>query len=158
MLNILTRRAFARRSLVAAALLATSLVSTACNDSSGPDDEPEPAVTSMRLTFGNGQTLTLTGTGTQTLRIPVGATTVTAQFLRADGSVDPIAVTPTFRLQVTPPTGSITYAQNATNAFAGTLTATTATNTVIPVTFGLLHIAENHTDFGPLTINITVGN
>jgi hypothetical protein len=152
-----TRRAFATRVLSTVALLAVSLTATACNDdSTGP--EPEPAVTQMRLTFGNGQTLTLTGTSTPTLRIPVGATTVTAQFLRADGSVDPVATAPTFRLRVIAPSGNISYAQNATNAFAGTLTATTATNTPIPVTFGLLHVAEDHTDFGPLTVQITVGN
>jgi hypothetical protein len=156
----LLRRALSRRAMLAALSLSLVATATACDDDPAGPDEPEPAVVSMLLTFGNGQTATVTGAAgsTPSVRIPVGATTVTARFLRANGTDDPVAVAPTFRLEVVPPAGNITFARSSTNAFSGTLTAATATNTAIPVTFGLFHVEEQHTDFGPFTVNVTVGN
>lgn len=132
---------------------------TACKDSTSPDDDNEPNVTSMVLTFSNGQSATVTGVGaTPSVRIPVGATAVTARFLTAAGSDDPVVTASVFRLEVSAPAGNVTFNRSPTNGFSGTLTTTVATTTAVPVTFALLHIAEGHSDFGPLTVNISVGN
>jgi hypothetical protein len=137
-----------------AAIALLTLASACGSDSTGPDDE-EPNVTAIRLTFGSNAPVTFTGAPgeTRAVRIPVGATTVTSQWLRADGSVDPAATTALFRLEVTAPAG-ITFVNNSANPFSGTLTVSSAV-TNAPVQFGLFHIAENHTDVGPITVNIT---
>jgi hypothetical protein len=102
--------------------------------------------------------VTVTGTGaTPTARVPVGNTTVTAQFLRANGTPDPVVTASVFRLEVVAPAGNIAFTRSASNPFSGTIAATTATNTAIPVTFALFHVAEGHNDFGPFTVNMTVG-
>lgn len=150
----ITRRPTLRLAVALAIALTASLA--ACNDSTAPEEEEEPEVASMRLTFGNGTTLTVTGAGaTPSVRIPVGATTVAAQFLRADGSADPVVTATTFRLEVAGLAGGVTFARSG--AFGGTLNATTATSTNIPITFSLFHIEEQHDDFGPFTVNVTVG-
>jgi hypothetical protein len=53
------------------------------------------------------------------------------------------------------PSGSrLAWSQSASNRFTGTLTVT---GTVInaAVTFALFHVAEEHEDFGPLTVTIS---
>ncbi len=153
-----TVRSFSARALLSSMLLAVAISASACGKDATSPEEEEPSVTSMVLTFSNGQTATITGSGNNAVRIPVGATTVSAVFRRADGTPDPIVVTSVFRLEVVAPAGNLSFARNASNSFAGTLTATAATTTAVPVTFSLLHVAENHSDFGPFTVNITVGN
>jgi hypothetical protein len=142
----------ALRAVTAVALIA---LATACgSDSTGPD-EGEPDVSAIRLTFGSNAPVTFTGAAgeSRSVRVPLGATTVTAQWLRSDGSVDPAATADVFRLQVTAPAG-ITFVNSSSNAFSGTMTvAAAATNA--QVQFGLLHVAENHTDFGPITVNVS---
>lgn len=151
-----------RRALHVAAALAITTLAAACGKDSTEPDEAEPSVASIRLAFSNAAApVTFSGVAgeTRNVTIPRGATTVTASWLRADGTIDPVATTQTFRLEVTPAaTGGITFVRSATNAFSGSITATTATaaGTTIPVQFALFHVAEGHEDFGPITVNIAV--
>jgi len=150
---MLTQRSLRSTFRIAAVLSVLAFAASCDSDSTGPDDEDEPEVTQMRITFG-AQSFTFTGAQgeARAVRVPVGTTAVSVQWLRADGTVDPIAVTPTFTLRVTGANG-VTFTNSAAQSFSGTLTAPAVTNA--PVQFELLHVAENHPDFGPLTINIS---
>ncbi len=144
--------AFTRRRFVTAtaALLALSL--GACKDSTSPEEEPE--VVTMRITPAGGAAVTVSSTGvvTGTLTVPAAGTRAfTVEFLNAAGAPDPLVVGSTFQVSVTPAAG-ITFAR--TGPFAGTLTAGAAGT--VAVQFGLLHIEENHNDFGPFTVNVSV--
>ena len=146
-----TRLRRSSRFLVALALVGFA---GACKDSTGLDDH-EPEVESIRLTFSNGAVVTITSTGAVTGTASItagGARGVTAEFLNAAGQPDDHVTGEEFQLAVTPGTG-VTFARTA--PFAGTLTAGGTTGTV-PVQFGLLHIEENHVDFGPFTVNVSV--
>jgi hypothetical protein len=143
-----TPRRFA--SLAAAALV---LLAGACKDSTGVDDQ-EPEVASMRITFATGGTATVSSSGvvTGSISIPSGvARSFTVEFLNAMGQPDANVDATEFQVSVTPAAG-ITFAR--TGAFAGTITGATAGT--FAVQFGLLHIEENHNDFGPFTVNIVV--
>ena len=155
MYRTMTRRA------AAAAVLALALFGAACSDSTGTDDdEHEPEVATMRLTIGNS-TVNVSANGTVTggpLVIPRGATTpITASFLKADGTPDPKVTASEFRLQVTLSTGvtGITFANATPNGLNGSFT-TTATATGGQIRFALLHIEENHEDFGPFPVTVQV--
>lgn len=144
---------FRRSSRFVVALALVGLVG-ACKDSTGLDED-EPEVESIRLTFSNGSVVTISSTGavTGTASITAGGSrTVTAEFLNAAGQPDDHVTADEFRLAVTPGAG-VTFTRTA--PFAGTLTAGATTGTV-PVQFGLLHIEENHVDFGPFTVNVSV--
>lgn len=143
---------FSRRrfTVLAAALL--TLGTGACKDSTAPEEEPE--VVTMRITPAGGTAITVGSTGTVTgsLTVPAGGTrSFTVEFLNAAGQPDPIVDGSTFQVSVTPSAG-ITFAR--TGPFAGTLTGGAAGT--VAVQFGLLHIEENHNDFGPFTVNVTV--
>jgi hypothetical protein len=134
---------------------------TACDDDDPVTPEPEPEVATMRITAG-AQTISVDGTGAVTggpLAIPSGgAITISASFLRDDGTPDPLVTDADFRLEVTdptigsPPPSVATFAR--TGGFTGTLTATQDGSA--PMLFALLHIDEGHEDFGPFPITITV--
>jgi hypothetical protein len=148
----LRRNAFAAGQIAILALVV--LAGSGCSESIRDDDEDEPQVASMRLTFNGTTTVTLTGAGgTQSVTLPQGPNTVTAVFLRQDGSPDPVAVSGVFRLEVTA-VGPITFTRSGTNFFAGTLTIGAPLNSV-GVQFSLYHIADDHHDFGPFTVNVT---
>ena len=142
----------------AVALAALSLGAAACNDEEDHDDEPE--VDRMVLTIGTS-TVTVSSNGTVTggpLRAAVGANTVTAQFLRVDGTPDPKVTTSKFRLNVSQPPTGVTFAPVA-NSLNGTLTTATTLNAqTVNVRFELFHIEENHEDFGPFAVSVRVGN
>jgi hypothetical protein len=148
---------FARATFKLSAVLTLLVVAASCKDSTSPDEDEEPEVATMRLTIGS-TTRDIRGTAGEdrTFRVPLGASTVTAQWLRADGTADPLVVSGVFRLTVTAGTGAsaITFVNNSANQFNGTLTVPSAV-TGAQLSVGLLHIAENHTDFGPFTITIT---
>ena len=148
---------FARLRRSAALVLAVAVVG-ACTDSTGPEDH-EPEVESIRLTFSSGSvvtsvvTISSTGAVTGTVTLPAGGSrTVAAEFLNAQGQPDDHVTADQFQLAVTPATG-VTFSRTA--AFQGTLTAGGTPGTVA-VQFGLLHIEENHVDFGPFTVNVSV--
>ncbi len=153
MYRTMTRRA------AAAAVLALALFGAACSDSTGTKEE-EPEIATMRLTIG-ASTVNVSSTGAVTggpLVIPRGTTsTITASFLRADGSADPLVTSAKFRLQVTTSTGvtGITFANATPNGLNGTFT-TAANATGGTIRFALLHIAENHEDFGPFPVTVQV--
>lgn len=151
--SLLSRRA----ALVA--VLALSVLGTACKESTA-DDEPEPEVATMRIQVG-ASTVNVAANGTVTggpLLIPRGTSTATVSYLRANGSADPVVTPAVFRTQVTIPgsVGALTFANSAANALNGTFTAA-ATGTIGgQITVGLLHVEENHTDFGPFPVTVQV--
>ena len=131
-------------------------VGSACKDSTGPADD-EPEVEELVLTFSNGVVATINATGTVSNApdfVPGRSLSFTAKF-RDAADTNYVFVSPAeFELVVTPGTGLLF---TRTGPFAGTLTAGTSTGTV-PVQFGLLHIEEDHIDFGPFTMNVRVAN
>jgi hypothetical protein len=147
---------FARLRRTSSLIVALALVGAAgaCTDSTGLD-EVEPEVESIRLTFSGGSVVTISATGavTGTVSLPAGGSRdVAAEFLNAEGQPDDHVTADEFQLAVTPATGA-TFSRTA--PFTGTLTAGGTTGTVA-VQFGLLHIEENHVDFGPFTVNVSV--
>jgi hypothetical protein len=151
---------FARLRRTSSLIVALALVGAAgaCTDSTGLD-EVEPEVESIRLTFSSGSvvtsvvTISSTGAVTGTVSLPAGGSrTVAAEFLNAEGQPDDHVTADEFQLAVTPATG-VTFSRTA--PFTGTLTAGGTTGSVA-VQFGLLHIEENHVDFGPFTVNVSV--
>lgn len=141
-----------RRRFAALAVAVLALSAGACKDSTSPEAEPE--VVTMRITPAGGAAVTVSSTGvvTGTLSVPAaGSRAFTVEFLNAAGQPDPVVDGSTFQVSVTPGAG-ITFAR--TGPFAGTLTAGAAGT--VAVQFGLLHIEENHNDFGPFTVNVSV--
>lgn len=139
------------RQFVAVSTLVAGL--GACKNNTGPD-EVEPEVATMRITLANGATASVnaSGTVTGTLTLTAGsATAFTVEFLTASGAPDPVVTPAVFQASVTPNAG-ITFAR--TGNFTGTLRGD-ATGTVT-VRFGLLHTKENHNDFGPFPVPVTV--
>ena len=125
----------------AAALALMIPAFAACDDSEGPDDEPEIAM--VRLTVGT-QTATMNPSGAVTGTVTLTrntATPVTAVALDANGGV--ISLGNDFRLDLIT-TGGITFAR--TSNFSGTLTGATAGTGTVQVC--VLHIEEGHCDFG----------
>lgn len=134
-------------------LAAFALSASAC---SHDDDHDEPEVESMRITVAGQSPITVSSTGVQsgTLNLVQGsATTITVEFLDATNA-DAIAEhADEFQVQVTPATGSgLTFAR--TGPFAGTLTGSLTGTRVVAL--ALLHIEENHEDFGPFNVNVNV--
>ena len=141
-----------RRRFAALAVAALALSAGACKDSTSPEEEPE--VVTMRITPAGGAAVTVNSTGvvTGTLTVPAaGSRAFTVEFLNAAGQPDPVVDASTFQVSVTPGSG-ITFVR--TGPFAGTLTGGAAGT--VAVQFGLLHIEENHNDFGPFTVNVSV--
>jgi hypothetical protein len=134
------------------AAFASLLAAPACGKSTEAEDEP--STVSIRLTFGNATPVTFGPSG-GSVHIPVGTTSVKAEWLTAAGTIDPVATTANFTLRVTPSATSITYAPSGSgNTFQGTLSVPAAVSNV-KVDFALFHVAEGHEDFGPATITIS---
>lgn len=141
------------RRAAALVLAAFALSLSACSTA---DDHAEPEVESMRITVAGQAPITVSSTGVQsgTLNLVQGAaTTITVQFLDAANADAITEHVDEFQAQVTPAVGSgLTFAR--TGAFTGTLTgASTGTRAVA---LALLHIEENHEDFGPFNVNFNV--
>ncbi|MDX2193928.1 MAG: hypothetical protein NW201_11275 [Gemmatimonadales bacterium] len=145
-----------------AALVAAGVFTAACGGSTG--DGSEPAVATMRLTItpagGAAQVVNVNSSGVATpasITLPVNTNaTIASQWLRADGSADPLVTATTFRLEVRNLPGSMTFTR--TDNFSGTLRATAAGNFAggSAPRFELFHIQENHEDFGPFSVPVTV--
>jgi len=138
----MTRRALA---FGAVALLALG----ACSDPE--EEEEEPDVATMRVTIGatvvdfsGGCTPSVAG-----VTIPTTGAQVSAAFLRADQTPDPAVTAAEFELAVTPASRF-----TRTSAFAGALSGGAAGQA--QVTFALLHVEEQHEDFGPCSLTVTV--
>jgi hypothetical protein len=143
----------ARKLYQISAVLALVTTLAACSKDEEPDDEPD--IGSMRLAVGT-QTITVTSGGVVTggpIVIPVGSTPISATFLLPNGQVETKVTDATFRLDVTTDaagTASFTRAGN----FNGSLVGGTAGSTVLR--FALFHLAEQHNDFGPFPVPVTV--
>lgn len=128
-----------------------SLGGVACKE----DPADEPQIATLRIAAG-AQTINISDNGTVTggpLTLTVGtARAITATALKADGMPETLVTDAEFRLDVTPAAGTVTFAR--TGPFAGSLTATAAGSTTISVQ--LFHIIENHPDFGPFNVPVTV--
>ena len=143
MSTLSTRRIFA-----AGALLALTL---AVGCSSEPTEE-EPEVETMRLVIGTTTVNFSGGTCTpsvSSVTIPAAGATVTASFLKADGTPETIITAEEFELQVTP---AARFTRSG--AFAGTIVGGAAGSASLG--FALLHKVEQHEDFGPCNLTVTV--
>jgi hypothetical protein len=134
-------------------LAAFALSASAC---SHDHDHHEPEVEAMRITVAGQTPITVSSTGVQsgTLNLVQGAaTTITVTFLDAANADALTDHADDFQVQVTPAVGSgLTFAR--TGPFAGTLTGTFAGSRAVAL--ALLHIEENHEDFGPFNVNFNV--
>jgi hypothetical protein len=138
------------RGSAVAVLASLALGATACSED---DLGHELHVDLMRITVGAQQlTVNSAGAVTGTVNIVQGvATNVTVEFLD-DAMADALAEhADDFQVQVEPDAG-ITFTRSG--PFAGTITGTDIG--AISVSFALFHIEENHEDFGPFPVNITV--
>jgi hypothetical protein len=147
-------------SLASRHLLALTLLSlvaaSACESNPTAVDQAEASVSSVRLTVGS-QTITVSNTGTVTggpITITrLTAPTISASFLNAAGSQDPVAQGGSFQLNATPAdTSTLTFTR--TSAFVGTLRGVAAGSTNLTVS--LFHITAGDSDFGPFPVPVTV--
>lgn len=141
--------ALVRRGLTASALVGLVFVA-GCGDEDD-DHDHEPEVETMRVVIG-GTTVNFSGAtctpSVATVNIPTTGATVTATFLAADGDLLDIH-DDEFELRVEPAARF-----TRTGAFAGNVSGGTvgAAN----VSFGLFHLEEQHTDFGPCSVSVVV--
>ena len=127
-------------------VLAFVMMTSACGNDP-VDESEEPNVATMRLVVG-AQTINVNAyngavTGGPIVLAVNTNVPVTATFLRADGSADPLVIAAMFDLDVTPALGNVTFTR--TGPFAGTLRGTVVGTTVVQ--FGLLHLGEGHNEF-----------
>ena len=156
----MTNAIFSVRPRRAAATLAT-LAALALAAGCGEEDitgEDEPDVDRMELSVGTS-VVTVSASGQVTggpLVVPRGTSTVTARFLRQDGTPDPQVTTSEFRLSAsTLPSGATFTATPGT--FAGTLSMPTILGgQTVSVGFALFHVGEGHEDFGPFPVQVRV--
>ena len=130
-------------------LVALSALAGCQNDPVEPDEEPEIEI--ARLTIG-AQTVNLIGGSGASVTIPMGSTVVSAVFLDADGATLSLP-TDEFELRMeSQNTARVTFAR--TGPFSGTLTGISAGAAVVKV--AAYHLVEQHEDFGPSDLNVTV--
>jgi len=116
----------------------------------------EASVSSVRLTVGT-QTITITSAGAVTggpvtITRPAAAP-ISAVFLNAAGSQDPVAHGGNFQLNATPvDTTVLTFTRSS--AFAGTLTGVAAGSTNLGIS--LFHVTGGDNDFGPFPVPVVV--
>lgn len=141
----------------AAALALVIPAFVACDDDPADEGGHADDVATIRFAIGT-QTITMNPDGSVTggnvTLVRNTATPVAVTFLAANGST--ISLANEFRLDLTT-TGGITFAR--TSNFGGTLTGATAGTGTVQVC--VLHIEENHCDFGSNTgtghrFNVTV--
>jgi hypothetical protein len=141
------------RSIATLTLVAASAAGVACSDSTEP--EPEPEVATMRLIVGGTDTIEV-GSGGAVTGGPItiaANTSIVVEWLRDDGTEDPVVTATDFELSVTVDDETVvTFTRSS--AFAGTLNKVAAGST--SAEFGLFHIEEQHDDFGPFPVAITV--
>jgi hypothetical protein len=148
---------FARRALPFAATVAVLLAAGACSDDpAAPEEEPE--VQTLTLTVGSS-TITInktTGSASGNLVVPLGVSTVTAVWRKADNSLEDLITSGEFELRIEPVTPS-NLSWVASGAFGGTLTTTGLTSgQTTTAKVSLYHIVSGHPDFGEYTITIQI--
>lgn len=135
--------------------LMLGLTVASCGSDPMAEEEDEPEVATMRLTVGS-QSIDVADDGTVTggpISIPVGSTTVSAQFLLANGQPEPLVTADVFQLNVDSDDASVASFSRG-GAFNGTLVGAAAGNTILR--FSLFHIEEGHEDFGPFPVPVQV--
>jgi hypothetical protein len=147
---------FVRRGVQLGAMFVALTFAAACDDDdpTGDDgDDHAEEVASIRLTVGD-QTYTIDESGVEPspITVPVASVPVEADFLDDEGQPVDGLTDDEFELglEVGDPS-LLTYVP--TDAFEGTLTGTQAGETTISVS--LIH--EDHPDFGPFPVPVTVG-
>lgn len=152
-----------RRSLLAILVAATTTLAAGCDDDPAEPVEPEPEVDRVEFTLttpATTRTVTVNTAGVQagTNTFPAGTTTVTlsARFLKADGTVETLVTAAEFELRQGP-TGStqgVTFRLATGQSFSGTVDGlTNITNNTVMIQ--LWHKAEGHEDFEqPLRIAV----
>ena len=152
----------ARRARTALAATAVALLAAAC-DNSPTEAEDEPEVDRIVLTVGTGagvQTLTYNVNNGQVTGGPITLPantprTLSAQFLRADGTPDPLVTEVDFRLDLNvanPAVAVFTRTSNLGGSLQGIQSGQSTTFTI-----ALVHIEENHEEYGPsqaVTVNV----
>jgi hypothetical protein len=129
-----------------------AIAATACRDSTDPGDR-EPEVATIRLTVGSS-VVTVAANGAVTggpLLLTTTDQTITAEFLRADGTPEPLITSATHRFDVISGSG-ITFTR--ASAFSGSIRGWTSFTTIIEVL--LFHLAENHDDLGPFPVQVRI--
>jgi hypothetical protein len=131
-------------------LVAALSALTGCG--SDPVEPEEPEIGSIRLTVGS-QTLVITEGGPQgTLTISGASSSVSVAFFDDVGDSMTLDADE-FELRLTPAnTGVLTFTR--TGAFTGTLNRVSAGSTTMTVS--AYHKVEQHDDFGPHTVSVTV--
>lgn len=140
----------AARRVATLSLAALSLGLAGCSNT---EDAEEVEVDFMRITLGSQEALVnSTGAVSGALSVSNGvATPVTVEFLNAAMADALAARADDFQVQVTPGSG-LTFTR--TGPFSGTITG--SLTGARSASFALLHIEENHEDFGPFPVTITV--
>jgi hypothetical protein len=110
----------------------------------------------MRLTVG-ASSVEVEEDGTVTggpLMVPAGNSTLTVEWLRADGTDDPLVTDEEFQLIATVSNTAVLTATRV-DAFSFTINGLQAGQSTT-VEFALFHIEEQHEDFGPFTVTLQV--
>lgn len=147
-----------RRSLLMAALVASSALLAGCDDDPAEPVEPEPEFNRVEFTLTSGgttrvDTVTTTGTQTGNRMFPTGTTTVSVtntRFLKADGTVDPVVTAADFELRGSTDgtSAGVTFALTQGESFRGTIAGLTAGTRTIRML--LFHKVEGHEDFSQI--------
>jgi len=146
----------ARRRLRTAAVLSAIALGAACGDDDPTEPDDEPDVQTVTLAVG-ASSITInktTGTASGNLVVPNGTSTVTAQWLRPNGSNETLVTDAEFDLRIVP-TNTAVASYTPTGARAGTINVLTlAAGATTTAQVSLFHKEEQHNDFGPYPITI----
>jgi hypothetical protein len=141
------------RPITLAALALAAFAINAC-DEDPVAEEHEELPAEMRLTVGS-QTVTVTSNGTVTggpIVVPVGTTSVSAVFITDDGDTFDASAAE-FELRASSLDGSIA-SFTGTGPTTGSIVGSAAGQTALR--FELYHLIEQHEDFGPHQVPVTV--
>ncbi len=142
------------RALRALPLLA-ALALGACDDDEGAPPPPEPELVTMRITAA-GQVVDVSSTGVVTggpISIDNNPADVTVEFLEDDGGPSILVTEDDFQVEaVSGSTALFTIARTGPFAFTFTSVSSGATT----VGLALVHVEEEHTDFGPFNVPVEV--
>ena len=140
--------------VLALPLLAT-LALVACDDDEGAPAAPEPELATMRITAA-GQEVDVSSTGDITggpISLDNNPADVTVEFLEADGGPSILVTEDDFQVEaVSGSTGLFTVTR--TGSFTFTFTSVSSGTTTVGL--ALVHLSEEHTDFGPFNVPVEV--
>lgn len=143
-----------RRALLAGLLALAALAGCSDDEGSAPPP-PEPDVAILRIEVGN-QVITVDAAGTVTggpIIVPRGLVDLTMEFLDATDQPDPVVTPDAFEGRVFSLSETVVE-PTRTGPFEFSLNAKVATTTTLA--FDLRHLDPDHTDFGPVDVDIEV--